>query len=190
MLTRTSYSQWFVGLVLGVTGGFGVGRYMRFKTSGVTAVSATGAALCSLYGQWLANAPCLCELLVLDSPSSAYARSAEGGAIVSPLAQQARRILAVGGKETVRAIQQQQADEAFRGKVHAQLPAGAVGSDGIEDSLPGAAPAASGNASNADSWADVRRRYRERGDGGVAAVAPGNRDAPKVRRNAYGDIME
>ena len=220
--------QWAFGLLGGTTFGYSVAKFaFRMKQGvGITAVAAAGASLGSLAGQWLSNAPCLCELITLDGPVFGSAprsdfdsgREAPAEQAASPLAEQARRILAIGGQQAVRELHEERMRGEFQAKIDTQyaqmtshLPPTAEGGERLAEAT---SPTPVAPSSQKDSWAEVRRRYNERhaeaagadesnavgAHGHTAGGALDNRaqgaagfgqpSRPPLRKNAYGDEMD
>ena len=90
-----SNRNWVLGAATGALAGLAVGLQLKQPRVQTASLAAIASTFGSLYGQYRANAPCLCDLLAL------------GEAQESPLAEQARHIMRVGGAQTISALTRQ-----------------------------------------------------------------------------------
>ena len=114
-----SNRNWVLGAATGALAGLAVGLQLKQPRVQTASLAAIASTFGSLYGQYRANAPCLCDLLAL------------GEAQESPLAEQARHIMRVGGAQTISALtrQRRQQQLAENDGVAAALAAHADGAD-------------------------------------------------------------
>ena len=114
-----SNRNWVLGAATGALAGLAVGLQLKQPRVQTASLAAIASTFGSLYGQYRANAPCLCDLLAL------------GEAQESPLAEQARHIMRVGGAQTISALtrQRRQQQLAENDGVAAALAAHADGGD-------------------------------------------------------------
>lgn len=208
-----STRNWMAGLVVGAASGLAA-CYRLTSVRGVQrfVLSSTGAAVGSLAGQFFAHAPCLCEIYALGerehSPlaqQAAFLHSFSKGSVTT---REERAALTRRVEDQV-ASKQRAAAELEARPVEEADPIAA-----LTEPAPPPAP-----AQKHASWAEIRARYQaggrslsasptsqERpelvGDGRALPPPPSlpQSDAPsgdgsgrgprRVRRNAYGDIID
>ena len=124
-----SNRNWVLGAATGALAGLAVGLQLKQPRVQTASLAAIASTFGSLYGQYRANAPCLCDLLAL------------GEAQESPLAEQARHIMRVGGAQTISALTRQRRQQQL------------AENDGVAAAL----------AAHADGAADDDRRAAQRG---------------------------
>ena len=186
-----SNRNWVLGAATGALAGLAVGLQLKQPRVQTASLAAIASTFGSLYGQYRANAPCLCDLLAL------------GEAQESPLAEQARHIMRVGGAQTISALtrQRRQQQLAENDGVAAALAAHADGADD-DDRRAAERGAAIGHtarqsapqfdddedvdaparrrpaAQQADSWQAVRERYVDPPSGGGGSSGEDVRSGP------------
>ncbi len=114
---------WKMGAAVGGAGGIGLASLRRVPWMHRLAIGAATASMGSFYATFMANKPCMNELLE-------HGRHAE-----SPLARQAHRILRDGGAATIEELQREALEAARRRR---SVPAAGAGSmeGGHADELP------------------------------------------------------